>query len=456
MVKGADDQNSTAEFFSALLLDEQNGLSPTKQQQAARFALDSTCNIINYSITENLRQLTAPQFAQWIAQPLEQQLQTAQPSALDHDFFLAGDKLLEEWPQLVRQAIKERGHLDWSIEQVEDMALIGSGATEVVAWAGNRLPLPYWLTPISSLRFSQQISLAELNSMLMLNAPALSARHLLLAQGGLTLIAGNSQIVKIGFLTRTLGQDMYWVQALERARVQGQGGKRYLDMAQLLDLLQALDRALTRVLNGALDRDRIVTRALGRAFIVSRDPALTRDLAMALSTAITSPRLEQTEEYSDALVIIGADTEWLAFQPDREEERSATIAGLREFLSADDDWTRLQAINYLITLSAGTPELCAERNRLLDLALQETDKFTFPDALREVTQSQDFITKEFPEAIRIIFLHEPGDPLLKPEWFDPSREESRLFLSSPREFFAIAAEVLDPEGETELAKWRKQ
>ena len=168
-----------------------------------------------------------------------------------------------------------------------------------------------------------------------------------------------------------------------------------------------------------------------------------------------SPRLEQTEEDRDVLVTAGADAEWLAFQPDREEERAATIARLREFLSAADDWTRLQAINYLITLSAGTPELCAERNRLLDRALAEPAKFTFPDALREVTESPEFIAQEFPESIRIIFLHEPGDPLLKPEWFDPQREESRFFLSPPREFFALAAEVLDPKGETELAKWRK-
>ncbi len=122
-------------------------------------------------------------------------------------------------------------------------------------------------------------------------------------------------------------------------------------------------------------------------------------------------------------------------------------------MKAKDDWTRLLAINNLITLSAGTPELVKERNRLRDKAMTTPGKFTFPGELAEATKDKEWFN--LPEIIRIIFLHEPGDPFLKPEWFDPKSEESKFFLSPPREFFALAAEVLDPKGETDLAKWRK-
>lgn len=109
-------------------------------------------------------------------------------------------------------------------------------------------------------------------------------------------------------------------------------------------------------------------------------------------------------------------------------------------------------VHHLITLSAGTPELVRERNRLCDLAMKTPEKFTFPAELVEATKDKEWFN--LPEIIAIIFLHEPGDPFLKPEWFDPKSKESKFFLSPPREFFALAAEVLAPKGETELSKWR--
>jgi hypothetical protein len=178
--------------------------------------------------------------------------------------------------------------------------------------------------------------------------------------------------------------------------------------------------------------------------------------------AMKSPRLDYVAPqtiYSDGSIVLeSAAAEWLAFQPDRESERLATIAVMQPFLQAEDDWTRLLAINNLITLSAGTPELVAERNRLCDKAMKQPDEFTFPADLREATKDKEWFN--LPEIIALIFLHgfdEDGksDPFLKPEWFDPKNEESKFFLSPPREFFALAAEVLDPKGETELAKWRK-
>ena len=116
------------------------------------------------------------------------------------------------------------------------------------------------------------------------------------------------------------------------------------------------------------------------------------------------------------------------------------------------------AINNLITLNAGTRALANERNHLCNIALHQPNKFSFPAELREATENKTLFN--LPEIIALIFLpnvdeYGDGNPFLKPEWFDPKNEESKFFLSPPGEFFALAAEVLDPKGETELAKWRK-
>jgi hypothetical protein len=198
---------------------------------------------------------------------------------------------------------------------------------------------------------------------------------------------------------------------------------------------------------------RSVTRSLAPTDVATLAPYYSGNLAAAAKSQRLNSPISQPWPSDKYLISESAASEWLAYQSECEPERLNTIKELQPFLRANDDWTRLLAINNLITLSAGTPELVAERNRLCDKAMKQPDEFTFPAKLREATQDKEWFN--LPEIIAIIFLHEPGDPFLKPEWFDPKREESKFFLSPPRDFFALAAEVLDPEGKTELAKWRK-
>ncbi|MBS1791499.1 MAG: NACHT domain-containing protein [Acidobacteria bacterium] len=412
----------TAQLFSALLLDTQNGLSEAGQQQAAEFAREQMCRQIDNSVIERLKQLPAERRSQWIEKPLIQQLKSARPEMLTADFFLAGDEFVSEWPQLIEdELVGKRGSGKWKPNQLAVIPLIGAGKAKVIEWTGGRLPVHYWLVPAWWGYLRQitidgrevivgSISAAELNLTLVCDANNRSPVHQLLAQSALALAAGGSQIFQTTIMDRSLARSL----------------------ARSLD--RSLDRSLARSLARSLDR------------------SLDRSLAQNLSVATTSVPLDFTSPKGNSLLKESATSEWLATQPDHEKERLNTVTQLQPYLKAKDDWTRLLAINNLITLSAGTPELVQERNRLCDKAMTTPDKFTFPADLAEATKDKEWFN--LPEIIAIIFLHEPGDPFLKPEWFDPKREESKFFLSPPREFFALAAEVLDPEGKTELAKWR--
>ena len=83
--------------------------------------------------------------------------------------------------------------------------------------------------------------------------------------------------------------------------------------------------------------------------------------------------------------------------------------------------------------------------------MQQPKEFTFPANVKAATERKDF---DLPLIAQLIFLHESGDPFLRPEWFEPQSKEARFMLASPRQLYALAAEILDPKGETELAKWR--
>jgi hypothetical protein len=172
---------------------------------------------------------------------------------------------------------------------------------------------------------------------------------------------------------------------------------------------------------------------------------------LSMSTNSTRPHwLSNSSEVASRIAM----AEWLFFSPnlpDKEVERHAQK--LKSLTKAPDHWTRLLSLTSLMLIGWGTPEMCAERNSLLDQATLSPASFTFPKEVREVTDTEMF-QEEFPEIIRQIFLHAPGQPWLLPEWFSAEHPDSRFFLSRPREFYALAAEVLDPEGETELAQWK--
>ena len=448
-------RNQTANLLSALLLDTQNGLSETAQSQAAEFARDVVCQRIDFSIIENLKQLSPERRREWLEKPLVELLKTAKPDSLKPDFFLVGDELVVEWPQLIEdELVGKRGSKNWQTNQLAFIALIGTGKPAVVAWTGGRLPIHCWLASVNSYWVSPlaivgrevsvcAISIAELNLSLLCDVNSHSPRHQLLAQAALALATGSSPILYTTVMAWCLRRDL------------NRGSDRYsgrpLDSYLGQYLTQDWERYLARYL--ARYTDRYLDRYLDWYFGWHLDGFAGLELAQRLSRAIASNPLAPTSAKSNSLMKESAAAEWLAFQPDCEDQRLATIKQVQPFLNAKDDWTRLLAINNLITLSAGTPELVAERNRLCDLAMKTPDEFTFPAELVEATKDKEWFN--LPEIIAIIFLHEPGDPFLKSEWFDPKSEESKFFLSPPREFFALAAEVLDPKGETDLAKWRK-
>ena len=424
--KRRDRREAAAKIFSELLLDDENGLSLSGQQQAAEFARKAICEGVGFDnfgdnwILTKLQQLPAERRSQWLEKPLVEQLKSAKSETLTTDYFLVGDEIVTDWLQQIEDHLVGKCASEpWRPNQIATLPLIGVGKPKLIEWSVGRLPVHYWLAPIFNFWRPIRtvtidgykvevgaISTAELNLTLVCDANLRSAKHQLLAQSALALVACSSQIVKAVVMARSL------------------------------------DRYLDRYLDGYLARS--LDRSLARS--------LDRSLAQNLFAATVSVPLQASTIKSGSLLQKSVAAEWLAFQPERKDERLNTIAELQPFLKAGDDWTQLLAISNLITLSAGTPELVAERNRLCDKAMKQPNEFTFPAELREATQDKEWF--DLKEIIAIIFLHEPGDPFLKPEWFDPQREESKFFLSPPREFFALAAEVLDPEGETELAKWR--
>lgn len=457
-------REAATEIFSALLIDSESGLSLGSQQQAAEFARDAMCNEIDNSVVKNLKQLPAERLREWIEKPLIEKLKTAKPDSLKADFFLVGDEFVADWPRLIEEElVGNRGSENWAPNHLAPVTLIGTGRPKVIEWVGGRLPVHYWLTPVFyplanllpiATSNNQEVSIggvsiAELNLTLILKTRSISLRQQLLTQSALALAVIKSQILRKSIAWLGIRSSVF-----DRDPLQNKYLEQYLDRFLKLHFFVLLNRCLERYFDPSL------IRYLDQYLNPVYDTSISlRYLPQFLSVAISSPRLKTKSKIKSTVALTGlpatefADAEWLAFQPDHENEQLKTIKRLHPYLEAEDDWTRLLAINNLITLSAGTPDLVVERNRLCDKAMQQPEEFTFPAELREATQDKEWFN--LPEIIAIIFLHEPGDPFLKPEWFDPKNEESKFFLSPPGEFFALAAEVLDPEGKTELAKWRK-
>ena len=130
----------------------------------------------------------------------------------------------------------------------------------------------------------------------------------------------------------------------------------------------------------------------------------------------------------------------------------------RQAETADNDWARLQALNALLALGQGTPARCAARRALLEQGLAQPDTFSFPAPLAAAAAAPEF-RAQLPELLQLVFLHSPenkaDEDWVKPADFDPASPVARFFISEPREFFLHAAEVLDPQGETELGAWRR-
>jgi hypothetical protein len=86
--------------------------------------------------------------------------------------------------------------------------------------------------------------------------------------------------------------------------------------------------------------------------------------------------------------------------------------------------------------------------------MKQSAQFTFPAHLRAETKKEE-VCEQLPKLFELIFLQRPDRLWLRAEFFDPAGLVSKYFISSPRQFFTLAAEALDPEGETDIAKWRQ-
>jgi|GEM_PF-3406263 len=442
-------RQGATQFFPALLLDNQNGLSQSKQAEVIRFTMETLCREIDEQVITNLKELPEASFNQWVAEPMKQRLREISPAKWPRDFLLVGDDLITDWPQVLKEAVIMHSNARWPDTQTAVATLISAGVNEVVEWAGSSLPIHLWLAPIFDLFGVAQtvkingrdihidgISIAEITLTQIFNSAFLSHQHLLLAQSALSLAASRSQILRAKFLPRHLSQPLKSKLYGHLAGYLAQSLNRHEDLAFALALARSLARALTRHLD----------------LVLARSLAFGSSLPQNLAVASSSPRLafaSETKVPPNPLLLETAAAEWLAFQPNFEHERVETIGRLQKFLLAKDDWTKLMAINNLITLNAGTRALANERNHLCNIALHQPNKFSFPAELREATEKIALIN------LPNVDEYGDGNPFLKPEWFDPKNEESKFFLSPPGEFFALAAEVLDPKGETELAKWRK-
>ena len=183
----------------------------------------------------------------------------------------------------------------------------------------------------------------------------------------------------------------------------------------------------------------------------SREVARLLAQAMAIEGATAAQSYHVAETTSARLRTLLA-AEPALFMPDAPTAKLQ--AKLRKLLRERDDWSQLLASSALLMLGKGTPELCRDRNALLAKAIEHGSQFTFPAELCAETERNEF-RNQLPELLHLTFLQTTTHSWLRPEFFEPERPESAYFLSQPRKFFTLAAEVLDPGGDTELAKWRE-
>ena len=388
-------------LFAELLLDTQSGLSWSAQQRLAGGVLEATCAVFNEAVIERLHQLTPQRFDSLVRSWIEQQWQAVTPETIGADFFLvvsAFPAYEVEWSEKLAGWVAQRGGLSWSTEQIYDVVLTGGSHPAVCAWGVDRLPLVAWFA-VTGLWFDT-ITLADLYVPVLLRGRDLSARHRLLTQLGTACATSQSHLLHA----------VCW-------------SLLNPDAGQTLD--DVVERAGAGVGAGA--------RAWARA-TSSPAPAWLGDSQGLASDVAWAEQLFFTPEAPPDLV-----------QPHRE--------ALERLATAPDDWSRLLGLTSLMLLGAGTPERCAARNALLDKGMQQARAFTFPEDVQAATATSEF-PQEFPTLLRRIFLHEPGKPWLQPAWFDPAHPAAQFFRATPREFFARAALLLDPEGTTDLARWR--
>jgi len=439
---------AAAQLFSALLFDEQSGLSIVGQQQAAEFVLDRVGDRYNEGAIRDLQGMSPERRSQLVYPWFSRRLQD---TSYRKYFFANGAELVQDWPAQLNRWIAGPTYHRPTVLQAIQIALIGAQDEkvyyEMVDWAAENLPLTIWLKRINrSFGQGHGLTLADVYRHALYSPHKDSASSLLLFEMSVALAITKSQILKATLailahvLTREngpydgfyLGRYLGFVRGTEAARV----------------LVTLLTRATPRVLARDLARD--VARDLAEDSSPQAERALI-DLLVREAGAMEPPPFESTLGDERRRVLVAAEGA-LFVSHARTKNLSAE---LHELLRAPDDWSRLLASSALLVLSEGGPELCRQRNVLVSKGLKQNSRFTFPSEMHLLTQKDEF-TQQMPELFDLAFHQSPRGPWLEPDFFNPSHPASRFFLSTPSEFLSLVAEVLDPKGETELAKpWKK-
>jgi hypothetical protein len=467
-------REGVAELFSLLLLDEESGISAPQQKQICEFALEAGSDNFNAAVAVNLRQLqrespekrVAPSRFDGLIRPwLDTRLLTAGPDELGEDFFVLAtqfDSYLDGWLGKLERWVSERGGLSWRERHIASAMMFSGGhSAKVCEWGIRQLSLPAWVRIRLSLH-----SIAYLNLKALLPSQEQSPRHRLLAQLGAAYATTRSQAMRVACLgvfqtkSGTLTREpqppkvLYDIkhQMWESWEAEYYDARRTAE--QNVARFEALIEAETwSVLRTQFTYDLFADGLALNIPSVSNTLADAKNIGWGLAGAADARETSKVEDDMYLATKLWAARQSL-YSPDATPENfEASLNKLSYLHRAEDDWTKLVAVSSLLMLGAGTPERCRERNGLLVKATQNPDEFTFPEEVRAIADTPEF-HENVAEIVGQVFLHKPGQMWLLPELFDPTYPGSRLLLSKPREFYALAAEVLDPEGQTEMVKWR--
>ncbi|MGH8547499.1 MAG: NACHT domain-containing protein [Methylococcales bacterium] len=220
-VKGA-----AARFFSELLPDEQNGLSPESMQSAADFVLRTISRDYNSKVIQNLRNLPSSQFEQWVSEWFDRQLQSTSLDELGVHFFVAGNALLDDWPSRLLAWVKENPQRKLDDLQVAQIALFATRDDDcyhqISHWAVARMSLLRWLAPITF--YFDSLSLAGAYRKELDTHPEHSVRRQLLLESHELLVIWRGQLLRLTTATGWRSRSRDFIAPASVAKFARRGG----------------------------------------------------------------------------------------------------------------------------------------------------------------------------------------------------------------------------------------
>lgn len=450
----AETRGGAAKLFSYLLLDEQSGLSEIKQREAVSLTLTTVCGAYDEGVIKDLQTLSAEQSGRLLRPWFTRRLSGIGGDDFEKYFYTNGAELMQDWSKQLLEWVSSPTYRKPTDLQVAEIVLIGALNEEtyrlICPWAVEHLHLSLWLRRTSrAFGDAGGLTLAELYRKALYATPVDAPRHRLLTELSIALAITKSQLIRLvlAILSRTITPDASPAYYIGRSFREFDSNRR---LYQTRD--EVMDDILRRTINKASER--VSPRDLARefAFNLSEDGSgpVERQLAQALALESVAAELPPPVAMKDERLGILIASERALFMPDAAAT-NLTVE-LQNLAQAPDDWSRLLANSALLMLGEGTPKLCRDRNTLLAKAIERSAQFTFPVDMFVDNQEEEFCN-QLPELFDLIFLQSSPNSWLRPEFFNPKRLESTYFLSPPREFFRLASKVLDPAGDTELAKW---